>query len=83
MRDEAIRERVRKYGLRVRCASCGCFGRHSPERSGRLRLRACPICGAVAEHDPKGGLHALRWSGWATWTIGQARRKGWDQRARS
>lgn len=47
MRDEAIRRRVERYGLKVVCLSCGARGRHRPSFDGRLRERPCPKCGGT------------------------------------
>ena len=44
--SEAIRARVAKYGLKVRCSKCNRPDRHRPEADGRLAQRPCPKCGA-------------------------------------
>lgn len=54
--DQRMREMVQRFGLKVRCALCGWQGRHRPETQGRLRLRACPSCGAVGY-----ALRSERW----------------------
>jgi translation initiation factor 2 beta subunit (eIF-2beta)/eIF-5 len=43
----SVVERLRRYGLRVVCASCGTEQRHLPQ-SGRLRKAACSRCGQIA-----------------------------------
>ena len=48
-----MRDRVKKYGLKVVCQQCEAKGRHRPETQGRLRNRLCPKCG--------GRLRTLRW----------------------
>lgn len=42
----AIRKRVARFGIRVRCIGCDDETRHKPEEHGRLRHRRCFWCGA-------------------------------------
>ena len=42
--QDAIKERIHKYGIRVICLMCSWEGRHRPGQ-GRLRERSCKQCG--------------------------------------
>lgn len=74
--QRSIVERIRRYGLRVMCASCANVDRHFPQ-NGRLRDARCKRCGgelrSVAWIDKDAERGGVRWAELVKRTHGRLR----------